>query len=109
MPAEVRERFEGRLAALSAAHDVLTRENWEAASILRIIEDAVSPYRGQPGRVEVKGKDLRLQPKTAVALALAMHELGTNAAKYGALSGAEGKVEINWSAEDGQIGRASCR
>jgi PAS domain S-box-containing protein len=96
---EARAAFEGRLAALSAAHDLLTRENWETASMQKVIADAVAPYRGQSERFEIDGPDLRLPPKTAVSLALALHELATNAVKYGALSTNEGRVEIKWKVE----------
>jgi PAS domain S-box-containing protein len=96
---EARAAFEGRLAALSAAHDLLTRENWETASISKVIEDAVAPYRGQKERFAIDGPDLRLPPKTAVSFALALHELATNAVKYGALSINEGRVEIRWKIE----------
>ena len=96
---EARAAFEGRLSALSAAHDLLTRENWETASMVKVIEDAVAPYRGQSGRFTIEGPDLRLPPKTAVSFALALHELATNAVKYGALSTSEGRIEIHWKVE----------
>jgi len=104
VPASRREAFEGRLSALSAAHNLLTRENWETASIREVVEAAVAPYRGADGRVSLDGPDLRLAPRTAVSLALAIHELGTNAAKYGALSGNAGSVAVRWEAQDGQLG-----
>jgi PAS domain S-box-containing protein len=102
VPRSVREAFEARLGALSAAHNLLTRENWETASIAQVIGDAVRPYGGAP-RVRLDGPDLRLPPKTAVSLALAVHELGTNAAKYGALSTEEGRVDVRWSAEGDRL------
>jgi PAS domain S-box-containing protein len=104
VPAERREAFEGRLAALSAAHNLLTRSNWETASLREVVEAAVAPYRGTEGRVTLAGPDLRIAPRTAVSLALAVHELGTNAAKYGALSGSEGAVSVRWHAADGALG-----
>jgi PAS domain S-box-containing protein len=96
---EARAAFEGRLSALSAAHDLLTRENWETASMVKVIEDAVAPYRGQKDRFTIAGPDLRLPPKTAVSFALAFHELATNAVKYGALSTSTGRIEISWKME----------
>jgi PAS domain S-box-containing protein len=102
VPAAARQAFEGRLAALSAAHNVLTRANWEAASIERIIADAVAPYR-RDGAFVIEGPAVALSPKTAVSLALAIHELATNAVKYGALSVAAGRVEIRWRLEDGRL------
>jgi PAS domain S-box-containing protein len=89
VPLERREAFEGRLSALSEAHNLLTRESWEAASIMEVIRAALGPYSGQE-RVRIDGPDFRVSPRLAVSLALAMHELGTNAAKYGALSGGGG-------------------
>jgi PAS domain S-box-containing protein len=103
VPPARREAFEGRLSALSAAHNLLTRENWETASIREVIEVAVAPYGGE-GRISLDGPDLRVPPRTAVSMALAIHELGTNAAKYGALSGSAGSVSVCWQAEDGRLG-----
>lgn len=88
--------FEGRLAALSAAHDVLTEENWSAASVGQIVEDAVAPYPIE--RFETAGPDTRLPPRESLSLALALHELITNAVKYGALSNDSGRVRISWQA-----------
>jgi PAS domain S-box-containing protein len=96
---EARASFEGRLTALSAAHDILTQESWETASIGKVVADALAPYRGQQKRFEIDGPDVRLPPKTAVSLALALHELSTNAVKYGALSNQEGCVEVRWAVE----------
>ncbi|HEX8669533.1 MAG TPA: PAS domain-containing protein [Allosphingosinicella sp.] len=96
-----REAFEGRLAALSAAHNILTRENWEAASIGQIVADALGPY--QSARVSADGPDMRLPSKTAVSLALALHELATNAAKYGALSAPDGRVRVAWTSDGGRL------
>jgi PAS domain S-box-containing protein len=100
---QAREAFEGRLGALSAAHDVLTRQNWEAASIRQIIDDAVAPYRDRHRAFTIDGPDLQLAPKTAVSLGLATHELATNAVKYGALSVPDGRVEVRWRVEDGRL------
>ena len=99
VPTEVRDAFEGRLAALASAHDVLTRQNWEAGSIRHIVTEATAPHHGGDGRLVLDGPALDLEPKTAVALALAMHELATNAVKYGALSTPSGRVDVRWSAE----------
>jgi PAS domain S-box-containing protein len=96
---EARAAFEGRLSALSAAHDLLTRENWETASMVKVIGDAVEPYRSHKDRFRIDGPDLRLPPKTAVSFALALHELATNAVKYGALSNNDGRVDIRWKVE----------
>lgn len=92
------DTFEARLQALSAAHDVLTREKWKGADIRDIVDRALAAWsRGAASRVELKGPALRLRPEAALALALALHELATNASKYGALSNAVGVVDIRWS------------
>ncbi|MFC4173883.1 sensor histidine kinase [Microvirga sp. GCM10011540] len=90
----VRETFEARLLALSKAHDLLTRENWDGTSLSQIVTEALSPYHRD--RFEIGGPDTRLPPKMALALALALHELATNAAKYGALSVPSGRIAIMW-------------
>jgi PAS domain S-box-containing protein len=96
-PADAISRFNGRLQALSGAHNLLTRENWEAASIQEIVSSGLAPFCTND-RCTFSGPDVRLQPQTAVSLALALHELATNASKYGALSNDSGKVFVTWSA-----------
>jgi PAS domain S-box-containing protein len=95
--AEASEKVEERLVALSAAHDVLTRENWHSADITELIQGAAMVHADQPDtRFELAGKPCRLDPRRALALAMALHELGTNAVKYGALSVPEGRVSVQW-------------
>jgi PAS domain S-box-containing protein len=95
--AEAREAIEARLFALSRAHDVLTRENWEAASLRAIVAEAVAPYSNKrKNRLHVSGPDVRLPPQMALALAMALQELATNAVKYGALSNEVGEIRIQW-------------
>jgi PAS domain S-box-containing protein len=96
--ARVRERLIERLLAMSAAHDVLTRESWEGAALDEIVRQGVAPFVDDrdPGRVSIAGPSLRVGASTALSLALAVHELATNAAKYGALSIPAGKVVIAW-------------
>jgi signal transduction histidine kinase/CheY-like chemotaxis protein len=92
-----REVFEARLMALSRAHDVLTNENWEGADLHDIIDQAISPYRGaRPVRFAVTGPHVRLSAKMTLSMGMALHELATNAAKYGALSSDSGRVGISW-------------
>ena len=96
-----RAAFDGRLAALAEAHNLLTRQNWESAPLTQVVAGAVSPHEGTPKRFDISGPELALPPKTAVSLALALHELATNASKYGALSVTGGHVEVRWElAED---------
>lgn len=96
VPQEPIAAFEGRLGALSAAHDLLTQGNWEAASIRSIISAALLPFQCSDSSVAMAGPDVLLPPQTSVSLALAVHELATNAAKYGALSLPSGQVNIQW-------------
>jgi two-component sensor histidine kinase len=93
-----RRLLDERLVALSKAHDVLTRERWEGASLAKIVENSISIYSGQAGnRFEVEGPDVWVPPNYALAFALALHELCTNAIKYGALSNETGSVRIAWA------------
>jgi signal transduction histidine kinase/FixJ family two-component response regulator len=99
--ADGRRAFEARLIALSKAHDVLTRENWEGAGLGEVVAEALAAYAGerQNPRVRFAGHEIRLQPKTALAVSMALHELATNAVKYGALSNASGRVRLDWVIE----------
>jgi PAS domain S-box-containing protein len=89
-----RDTFASRLAALSNAHDVLTSASWMSASMREIVMRAIGPFRSE--RMRIAGPDVPLAPKQALALSMALHELSTNAAKYGALSNETGRVEIEW-------------
>ncbi|MEA3066276.1 MAG: hypothetical protein QOJ27_2737 [Sphingomonadales bacterium] len=97
--AEARARFEARLMALSAAHNLLTEENWGGASLERVAKDSLEHLGGESSRFDVTGEPLRLAPRAALALAMALHELGTNAAKYGALAADGGRVAIAWTTD----------
>ena len=97
-PPQVREQLFERLMAMSAAHDVLTRENWSSAGVEEVVRQAVRPFIDQDAtRIILAGPPMRVDPNAALALALALHELGTNAVKYGALSAPTGVVRIDWS------------
>lgn len=96
-PNAARAAFEARLFALSKTHDVLTRENWEGANFRDIVQEAIAPYqRDNSDRIKVEGESVQLPPRIALPLAMALHELSTNAAKYGALSVETGEVRIEW-------------
>ncbi|HEY0647359.1 PAS domain-containing sensor histidine kinase [Phenylobacterium sp.] len=99
---DARERLTERLLALSAAHNVLTRENWQSADLGEIAREALRPYDDPPGaRIDLSGPTARLPPNVALALSMALHELATNAVKYGALSAAEGRVRVGWTMAEG--------
>jgi two-component sensor histidine kinase len=101
-PEDGLRRFERRLMALSKAHDVLTAQNWEGAELSEIVRGAVEPFQNLGGRrFRISGPAVRLTPKAALALAMAFHELGTNAVKYGALSVDGGEVDVGWSRAPG--------
>ncbi len=95
---EARAAFNSRLEALAHAHDILFQSNWARASLRTIIDGILAPYarRGR-NRIRAKGPEVTLGAKPALAFGLALHELGTNAAKYGALSNDEGYIEIAWT------------
>ena len=89
--------FAGRLRALSNAHSALGTEDWESTSLRGLVWSALRPHASaEHERFSVHGPDMRIQPKSAVALSMAIHELCTNAAKYGALSHETGVVTIEW-------------
>ncbi|MBA1155379.1 PAS domain-containing sensor histidine kinase [Microvirga mediterraneensis] len=104
------QAFEDRLFALARAHDVLTRENWEGAELREIIDEVVEPYlRQKTSHFDIQGPRVRLIPRTALAIAMAIHELATNAAKYGALSVPSGCVVITWTLTPGAAPRLVLR
>lgn len=93
--------FNGRLAALAHTHDLLARHRWEGVGLGAIIRAELAPYLGQAagGRVTITGPEVTLTAKPAQMLTIGIHELATNAAKYGALSNADGRVRVSWSKE----------
>ncbi|WP_185020741.1 PAS domain-containing protein [Histidinibacterium lentulum] len=94
---EATEMLIGRLNALAQSHALLAESRWEGARLADIVESAVAAYRGDSGeRIVAEGPDLKVTPKAAQTLNLAVHELVTNAAKYGALSRDGGHVTIRW-------------
>ena len=106
---EAREAFDQRLAALGKAHGLLTRESWESADLAAVAAEACAPHLDGADRITMDGPSLRLAPKTAVTIAMALHELCTNAAKYGALSVDSGRVALTWSIERGAHHRLHLR
>ena len=89
------QAVEGRISALARVHTILSLSNWEGAEIGRLVEAEIAPY-SSGDQIELDGAELQLQPATAQTLALALHELVTNSAKYGALSAVSGRLKIRW-------------
>jgi len=96
--------LDGRIGALSNAHRLLAGSRWEGADLTRLVEEEFAPYRASGNeRVKSRGPNVLLPPATAQTIALALHELATNAAKYGALSVDPGYVELTWQTEPGKL------
>ena len=95
--ADYAEAVQGRVAALARTHTLLAHSRWEGADLKALIEEEVAPYRKADGRrVRITGPILALGPAAAQPIAMAVHELATNAAKYGALSAPQGRVAVEW-------------
>lgn len=93
---ERRHAFESRLMALSSVHNLLTRDNWEGAELRDVVAESVAPYDPEGQCFLVEGPPLALTAASAVSVALAVHELCTNASKYGSLSVDGGAVRLQW-------------
>ena len=99
--AEYRTKFIGRLQALSRAHGVLLEELWHLAGAMKLMEQALEPFRRDlPEAVEIDGPDVPLTPKHGLGLSMLVHELATNAIKFGSLSAPGGRVRLTWRVED---------
>jgi PAS domain S-box-containing protein len=95
---------EGRIRALSRAHTTLSQSRWQGADIRGLVEEELAPYRtADQSRIETSGPNVSLQPAAAQSLALALHELVTNAAKYGALSSMSGRIHLSWGFAQGAL------
>jgi two-component system CheB/CheR fusion protein len=95
---EARERFMARLIALARTNDVLVAETWKGASLTAVATEMAKPH-GEAERFTIDGPEVHLGPETATAMALGLHELATNAAKYGALSTPDGRVSLTWAVD----------
>jgi two-component sensor histidine kinase len=99
--AEPARDFEDRLMALAWTYDLLTRERWTGAPLGEIVQRTLAPHaEAGSARLAVKGPNLWLNPNRALTIALAMHELATNAVKYGAFSNDVGRVVVRWRIHD---------
>jgi PAS domain S-box-containing protein len=94
---EFARSFRGRIQALAAAHSLLTAVNWDAAALRAVVEQALQPYASSDGsNVQIGGDEVLLRPSAALTFSLILHELATNAAKYGALQKPGGLVAVDW-------------
>ena len=88
---------EGRIKALARAHTLLSDSRWRSADLGALVAEELAPYRvGEAEKIGIAGPNVSLQPHMAQGLALALHELATNAAKHGALSSVLGKISLSW-------------
>jgi hypothetical protein len=92
---------EGRIRSLSIAHTLLSESRWEGADLRKLVGQVLAPYR--PGATSTEGPDILLEPRTAQTIGLTLHELATNAAKYGALTASSGTVTLRWSIENAAL------
>jgi two-component sensor histidine kinase len=101
-----REKFEGRLGALAEAHNLLSQEKWQGSELQDVIARVLKPYLlNNPERVRMFGPKVPLSPRLAVILSMIVHEIATNAAKYGALSNDTGTVTLDWEVLEESDGR----
>ncbi|HKX91575.1 MAG TPA: HWE histidine kinase domain-containing protein [Sphingomicrobium sp.] len=97
-------KFDGRLTALAAAHNLLNEHVKQPTALVReVVETAVQPFSERPERFRLRGPDVSVPDQLVVSLSLALHELATNAVKYGALSSDAGSVSIDWSDAEGKL------
>jgi PAS domain S-box-containing protein len=88
---------EGRIKALAQTHELLSHARWKGADVLRLVLEELEPYQSdRSGRITAIGPSVTISPENAQSLAIALHELATNAAKYGSLSSPDGRVDVNW-------------
>jgi light-regulated signal transduction histidine kinase (bacteriophytochrome)/CheY-like chemotaxis protein len=92
----------GRIQALARAHDQITNLNWAPVALKSLVESEAGAYLGaRAGRIRMDGPEVALDPKAFATLALVVHEMMTNSAKYGALADSTGQVEVNWTLDQG--------
>jgi len=98
------EQFSARLQALARSHDLLVQEGWHGASLMELIRSQLALYLDRSGsQITVEGPPVSLRPEAAQSLGLALHELATNAAQFGALSSPTGRVSITWTWQDDRV------
>lgn len=103
------ERLEARILSLSKTHDLLTRDEWSGAALAELLENELSPYQAGSDHITLDGPEVALPPRHVLAIGMTVHELTTNAAKYGALSVPEGRVRVDWSVAQTEAGVSRLR
>jgi two-component system CheB/CheR fusion protein len=101
----LRTAFPGRLHALVRTHDSLMKQEWAGTDLYELVRQESAPYDQDGGRVELDGPPVTLDHSASLPVALLLHELASNAAKYGALSVPQGRVSVRWATDDGSGGR----
>jgi PAS domain S-box-containing protein len=101
---DLKEAIGGRIQALAKAHELFVQSRWDGADLASLVEQELAPYRRGHDLATLNGPQIVLQPAIAQTIAILLHELTTNAVKYGAFSASEGRVEVAWSRlPDGRI------
>jgi len=98
-----KEAVDGRVRALAQAHELLAQSRWPGADVVKLVGEELAPYAIGSTRVTACGPSILLPPDRAQTIALILHELATNAAKYGGLSSSSGGVEVNWRLENSEL------
>lgn len=107
--ADFETRFSARVQSLSGSHDLLVQEDWQGASLRDLARSQLGHYIDRTGsQIELSGAPLQIRPEAAQHIGMALHELATNAAKYGALSVPEGKIRVSWTVTSPPDGRLMC-
>lgn len=94
------KRYDKRLLGLARAHDLLTKRHWEDAPLEYLVREVLGPLSGSDGRMKIDGPAITLNPRAALSLTMALNELATNAAKYGAFSSNEGQLSFTWQVRE---------
>ena len=104
-PKDFKRAIEGRIQALANVHSLFVKSRWIGAELSTIAKQELTPYtQNNESRVSIDGPEVLLEPNSAQAIAVTLHELATNAAKYGALSATQGQIEVKWShTADGRL------
>ena len=104
-PEGLKRAIEGRIQALANVHSLFVKSRWIGAELSAVAKQELTPYtQNNESRVSIDGPEVLLEPNSAQAIAMTLHELATNAAKYGALSATQGQIEVKWShTADGRL------